>query len=130
LYDLVRGVSAVNVPPWGLGLGKRISEATLTFFKKAWTERQFPDTSVAEGESWILGRENVCIEMPPQQIIVAFTHQGNSSGRRVPPSTVTEIACFWGFPKEYLVFIHKLANVEIEEEKEKKSKKKNTIKNA
>lgn len=130
LYDLVRGVSAVNVPPWGLGLGKRISEATLTFFKKAWTERQFPDTSVAEGEAWILGRENVCIEMPPQQIIVAFTHQGNSSGRRVPPSTVTEIACFWGFPKEYLVFIHKLANVEIEEEKEKKSKKKNTIKNA
>lgn len=115
LYDLQRGVSAVNVPPWNLPLGKRISEATLTFFKSAWEERKFAEVSVAEGESWIAGREFDCVEIPPQQVIVAFSHGGNASDRRVPPASTKEVACFWGFPKEYLVFIHKLAGVELEE---------------
>jgi hypothetical protein len=51
----------------------------------------------------------------------------------VPPADAKEIACFWGFPKEYLMFIHKLAGIEVEEEKGKggKSAKKNkVIKNA
>lgn len=115
LYDLKRGVSAVNVPPWNLPLGKRISEATLTFFKSSWEERKFAEVSMAEGESWITGRESVCVEIPPQQVIVAFSHGGNASDRRVPPATTKEVACFWGFPKEYLVFIHRLAGVELEE---------------
>jgi len=115
LYDLVRGVSAVNVPPLGLGLGKRISEATLTFRRSAWLDRPFGDVSIAEGEEWIKGREEQCIELPPQQIIVAFSHRENKSSRRVPPSDVKEVSCFWGFPKEYLVFVHRLAGVEIEE---------------
>ena len=117
LYDLVRGVSAVNVPPYGLSFGKRISEATLTFRRSAWLNRKFEDVSVSEGESWIAGRENVCIELPPQQIIVAFSHKNNASSRRIPPSDVKEVACFWNFPKEYLVFIHGLAGIEIEEAK-------------
>jgi len=117
LYDLVRGVSAVNVPPYGLSFGKRISEATLTFRKSAWLSRKFEDVSVSEGEAWIQGRENVCIELPPQQIIVAFSHSKNASSRRIPPSDVKEVACFWNFPKEYLVFIHGLAGIEIEEAK-------------
>ena len=120
LYDLVRGVSAVNVPPFGLSFGKRISEATLTFRKAAWMERKFEDVNIAEGETWIKGRESVCIELPPQQIIVAFSHKENASHRRVPPSDVKEVACFWNFPKEYLVFIHGLAGMEIEEETKKK----------
>jgi hypothetical protein len=114
LYDLVRGVSAVNVPPYGLPLGKRISEATLTFRKSAWLERKFDEVSIAEGDAWIAGREAVCVEMPPQQIIVAFSHRENVSSRRVPPSETTQVACFWGFPKEYLVFVHRLAGVELE----------------
>jgi len=124
LYDLNRGVSAVNVPPFGLGLGKRISEATLTFRKSAWIERKFDDVSVAEGESWITGREASCIELPPQQIIVAFSHGGNKSSRRIPPMDLKEVACFWGFPREYLVFIHGLAGVEIENAAASSSKKK------
>ena len=122
LYDLVRGVSAVNVPPLGLGFSKRISEATLTFTRSAWTERPFEDVSVSEGEAWIKGREEQCIELPPQQIIVAFSHKENKSGRRIPPADVQEVSCFWGFPKEYLIFIHKLAGVEIEESSKKQLK--------
>lgn len=112
LYDLQRGVSAVNVPPVDLPLSQRVSEATLTFHRSVWEERPFPEVSVAEGEGWLTGRESEVIELPPQQIIVAFTHGGNQSSRRLPPSD-QPAACFWGFPKEYLVFIHGLVGVEI-----------------
>jgi hypothetical protein len=122
LYDLHRGVSAVNVPPFDIPLAQRISEATLTFKKSAWLERKFPNVSLAEGESWIQGREDQVIEIPPQQIIVAFSHGKNQSSRRIPAMDLKP-ACFWGFPKEYLIFIHKLVGVEIEEEKEKTTKR-------
>jgi len=121
LYDLNRGISAVNVPPFDIPFCQRISEATLTFKKSAWEERRFPNVSMAEGESWIEGRETQVIEMPPQQIIVAFTHGSNQSSRRVYPKETTETpSCFWGFPKEYLTFIHGLVGVEVEEIREKK----------
>lgn len=115
LYDLKRGVSAVNVPPFDIPLAQRVSEATLTFKKSAWLERKFSHVSMAEGEDWISGREDQVIEMPAQQIIVAFSHGGNQSSRRIPP-TDSQPACFWGFPREYLLFIHKLAGVEVEED--------------
>jgi len=110
LYDLNTGMSAISVPPYSLPFSQRISEATLTFRKEMWEEREFKDVSIAEGDSWIAGREDKVIEIPPQQIIVAFTHGSNQSSRVVPPGTAS---CFWGFPKEYLEFIHGLANVDI-----------------
>jgi hypothetical protein len=114
LYDLIRGVSAVNMPPLNLPLGQRVSEATLTFKKSAWLERKFSHVSSSEGDEWISGRETRVLEMLPQQIIVAFSHRANSSGRRIP-ATDAKVGCFWGFPKEYLIFVHKLAGVEVEE---------------
>lgn len=119
LYDLQRGTSAVNVPPMNLPFSQRISEATLTFYKSAWEERKFPAISVAEGEGWIEGRENQVLEMQPQQIIVAFTHGENQTSRRVPADQPP--SCFWGFPKEYLIFIHGLIGVELEEDKKRRS---------
>lgn len=110
LYDLNYGTSAVNVPPYDIPFGQRISEATLTFKKSAWMERKFSDVSVSEGESWVLGREDEVVEIPPQQIIVAFSHSNNKSSRQIP---VDKPSCFWGFPKEYLVFIHSLAGVSV-----------------
>ena len=112
LYDLKRGTSAVNVPPFDLPLSQRISEATLTFRREAWLTRKFPHVSIAEGENWIQGREDQVIEIPPQQIIVAFTHGANQSSRSVPPNETP--SCFWGFPKEYLMFIHGLVGVQVE----------------
>ena len=111
LYDLKRGISAVNVPPVSLPLAQRVSEATLAFHRSVWEERPFPEVSIAEGELWIQGREGNVIEIPPQQVIVAFTHDGNQSSRRLPPNQPP--ACFWNFPKEYLTFIHGLVGVEI-----------------
>ena len=118
LYDLRFGISAVNVPPFEIPFAQRVSEATLTFRKSAWLERRFPHVSIAEGEDWITGRENQVIEIPPQQIIVAFTHGSNQSSRRIPP-VEQKPACFWGFPKEYLVFIHGLVGITVEEDKKR-----------
>jgi hypothetical protein len=113
LYDLQKGVSAVNVPPWDIPQRQRVSEATLTFFKSAWIERKFPEISVAEGEDWLRGREEQFFEIPPQQIIVAFSHGGNSTSRQVPNISKPN-GCFWGFPPPYLRFVHGLIGVEIE----------------
>ena len=119
-YDLLRGVSAVNTPPWNLPLKQRISEATLTFYKSWWDTQKFAfKVDVGEGESFLEGREQEVLELPPQQIIVAFSHKKNTSGRRIPADDAKP-GCFWGFPKEFLIYIHKLAGVEVEEEKESK----------
>lgn len=115
LYDLVRGVSAINVPPYDIPFSQRISEATLTFYKSAWVERKFSNVSIAEGENWIQGREEQVIEIPPHQTIVAFSHSGNQSSRRIPPVDMKP-SCFWGFPKEFLIFIHGLVGVQVEED--------------
>jgi len=115
-YDLVKGISAVNAPPMQLPLGQRISEATLTFYKSWWEECKFPDAiQVGEGEGFIHGREQDVIEVPPQQIIVAFSHGKNTSSRRIPSNDEVEPGCFWGFPREYLIFVHKLAGIQIVE---------------
>ena len=110
-YDLMRGVSAVNTPPWNLGLAKRISEATLTFYKSFWAEKNFPNVNMAEGEGFLEGREHEVLELPPQQIIVAMSHGKNMAGRRIPDGPPS---CFWGFSKEFLTFLHKLAGIDIE----------------
>jgi len=113
-YDLVKGISAVNTPPMGLPLGQRISEATLTFYKDWWVERGFPSAvQVGEGEGFVHGREEKVLEVPPQQIIVAFSHGQNTSSRRIPSGADVKPGCFWGFPKEFLVFVHGLAGIKV-----------------
>ena len=111
MYDLVKGVSAVNVPPYTLGLAERCSEATLTFRKSFWSEKHFLEVNIAEGEAFLKGRESNVVEMPPQQIIVALNHKENLSGRRVPGK---EPGCFWGFPRELLEFLHGLIGVKVD----------------
>lgn len=114
-YDLLKGTSAVNTPPWSLPLSQRVSEATLTFTKQFWEEKKFPKVSMGEGEGFLEGREGSVVVMPPQQIIVAMSHGKNASSRRIPPGPSGKPSCFWGFPHEFLKFIHKLADIEIEE---------------
>jgi hypothetical protein len=113
-YDLVKGISAVNVPPMDIPLGQRVSEASLTFYKTWWEARGFPAAvQVGEGEEFLAGREQEVLEIPPQQIIVAFSHGKNASSRRIPSGAEVKPGCFWGFPKEFLVFVHGLAGVKV-----------------
>jgi len=113
MYDLLNGKSAVNSPPFELGVSKRCSEATLTFFKGFWKERQFPESNVAEGEGFLEGREHEVVEMPPQQIIVAFSHGTNISSRKLPAEAGQ--GCFWGFEPSFLKFIHGLVGVSVDD---------------
>lgn len=116
-YDLIKGVSVVNFPPVMLPLRQRISEATLTFKKSWWNAQHFSsEADIAEGEDFLKGRESDVLEIPPQQIIVAFSHNKNTSSRRLPKEDAKP-GCFWGFPKEFLIYIHGLAGVEVEEDK-------------
>ena len=113
-YDLMKGVSAVNVPPMDIPLGQRISEATLTFYKSWWAARGFSQNIVVgEGEEFIKGREGDVLEIPPQQIIVAFSHGKNVSSRRIPSGEGVTSGCFWKFPQEFLEFIHGIAGVKV-----------------
>jgi hypothetical protein len=113
-YDLVKGISAVNVPPMDIPLGQRVSEATLTFWKTWWEEKPFPEeVQVGEGEGFVAGREYEVLEIPPQQTIVALSHTKNTSSRRIPGGADVKPGCFWGFPKELLVFLHSLAGVKV-----------------
>ena len=68
---------------------------------------------VGEGESLVRGRESDVLEIPPQQIIVAFSHSNNTSSRRIPATDGVEPSCFFGFPREYLTFVHALAGINV-----------------
>jgi hypothetical protein len=111
MYDLLKGISAVNVPPYTLSLGERCSEATLTFTRRFWEQRKFEDTNMAEGERFLSGREAFVAELPPQQMIVALSHGKNLSGRKMPDANP---GCFWGFPQQLLEFLHGLVGISVE----------------
>ena len=113
-YDLLKGTSAVNTPPWALPLCKRVSEATLTFRKSWWETGHFPEVNMAEGEGFLGKEQHEVLELPPQQIIVAMSHNKNSSSRRIPPGPSGKPSCFWGFPPDFLKFLHGLAGVTVE----------------
>jgi hypothetical protein len=113
-YDLVRGISAVNAPPFDIPLAQRVSEATLTFYRAWWEEKGFPPgILVGEGEGFLEGRTGDFLEIPPQQIIVAFSHGKNVSSRCIPSDADVKPGCFWGFPKEFLEFIHGLVGIKV-----------------
>lgn len=122
MYDLRTGQSAVNVPPLQLPLGQRISEATLTFYKRFWVERAFSNARVGEAEDWLKGRESALLEIPPQQIIVALSHGANISSRSIPKEA--KVGCFWGWDEVMLRFLHGLAGVAVEAEGGSKKKTK------
>ena len=113
-YDLMHGISYVNTPPWNLPLKQRISEATLCFRKSWWAAKEFPEINMGEGEGFLEGRETDVVELQPQQIIVAMSHSANSSSRRIGSKAGDKPYCFWGFPKEFLKWLHGLVGVEIE----------------
>ena len=114
MYDLRTGQSAVNVPPLGLQLGKRVSEATLTFRKSFWQARPFSSVNMAEGDDWLAGREAEVLEIPPQQIIVALSHGDNISSRKIPADA--RVGCFWGWDEHMIRFLHGRIGVAVEAE--------------
>jgi Glycosyl transferase family 2 len=107
-YDIANYISFVNVPPMRLPQNMRISEATLCHTKKFWNDGKFPDDiKIAEGSSFLKGREHLCIELSPQEIIVSLVHPRTTSSRRAP-SGMEPNGCHFGFTEELFQMLSEL----------------------
>ena len=105
-YDIEKKVSFMNVPPITLEMSERVSEATLCFSKKFWEERGFCD-EIAEGDKFIRGREQMCREISPQEVIVSLVHQKNISSRKSLGETN---GCHFGFCDELFLLIDEISS--------------------
>jgi hypothetical protein len=98
----------MNVPPLTLGVAERISEASLCFSRTFWQAQKFPGpVSIAEGEAFILGREDKTAEISPDGVIVSFIHKANLSSRRVPTATEAN-GCHYGFNEKLYTLVSQI----------------------
>jgi len=109
MYDTVKYISAMNVPPLNLMPAERVSEASLAFKRSFFMGGKFPaSVSVAEGEGFIVGREHLTAEVSPRGVIVSFLHGANATSRRVPDSTEPN-GCHYGFSDDFFKYISEIS---------------------
>lgn len=106
-YDITKYCSFMNAPPITLPMSQRVSEATLIFTRKFWEERQFSDVQIAEGDSFIHGREHMCRELSPQEVIVSLVHPKNTSSRKVPEFKEPN-GCHFGFNEKLFAMVSEI----------------------
>jgi glycosyltransferase involved in cell wall biosynthesis len=106
-YDIHETKSFMNVPPITLPMCERVSEATLCFTREFWNARKFPDQQIAEGGAFIRGREQMCRELSPQDIIVSLVHKKNTSSRKAPAGTEAN-GCHYGFADELFTLVSEI----------------------
>jgi hypothetical protein len=106
-YDISKYSSFMNAPPITLTMSQRVSEATLIFTKKFWEERKFENTQIAEGDAFIHGREHMCRELSPQEIIVSLVHSKNTSSRKVPEFKEPN-GCHFGFNEKLFAMVSEI----------------------
>ena len=107
-YEIHETKSFMNVPPMTLDMSKRVSEATLCFTRQFWQERGFPDQQIAEGDAFIHGREQMCREFSPQDVIVSLSHKKTTSSRK-PPAGMEVNGSHYGFSDELFTLISEIA---------------------
>ena len=104
-YDITKFSSFMNVPPMTLSMSERVSEATLVFTRQFWNEGKFDEkVHVGEGNAFIRGREQMCRELSPQDVIVSLIHPKNTSSRKTP--TLKEPnGCHYGFNEQLFAMV-------------------------
>jgi len=107
-YDIHETKSFMNVPPMTLPMSERVSEATLCFTRAFWEAGKFPDQQIGEGNAFIHGREQMCREMSPQDIIVSLTHKKTTSSRKAPAGEPN--GCHYGFSDELFTLVSEIAD--------------------
>ena len=103
-YDIEKKISFMNVPPISLEMSERVSEATLCFKKTFWNEREFKD-EIAEADKFIRGREQMCREISPQEVIVSLVHHKNVSSRKISGESN---GCHYGFCDELFLLVNEI----------------------
>ena len=111
-YDIHEKKSFMNVPPMTLPMCERVSEATLCFTRSFWKSRQFPDQQIAEAGAFIRGREQMCRELSPQDVIVSLVHCKNTSSRKAPAGEPN--GCHYGFADELFTLVSEIATNLVE----------------
>lgn len=106
-YDIHETKSFMNVPPSILPQADRVSEATLCFTRDFWKNCPFPDQQVAEAGAFVRGREHMCREISPQDVIVSLTHKGTTSSRKAPAGPAN--GCHYGFADELFTLVSEIA---------------------
>jgi hypothetical protein len=99
--------SFMNAPPIDIEMSERVSEASLIFTKKFWEERNFSDVQVAEGDAFIRGREHMCREISPQEVIVSLVHSKNTSSRKIPDFKEPN-GCHFGFNEKLFAMVSEI----------------------
>lgn len=105
-YDIQNYTSFMNVPPYTLPMAQRVSEASFGFTRKFWEDRKFTDIQIAEGNAFIHGREEMCREISPQEVIVSLVHSLNTSSRKVPPGEPN--GCHYGFNEQLFAVVSEI----------------------
>ena len=107
-YDITKYSSFMNVPPMTLPMSQRVSEATLVFTRAFWQAHKFDETvKVAEGDAFIRGREQMCRELSPQEVIVSLVHPKNTSARRLPDIKEPN-GCHYGFNEKLYALVSEI----------------------
>jgi len=106
-YDIAKYSSFMNAPPLTLTMSHRVSEATLIFTRKFWEERMFEHTQIAEGDAFIHGREHMCRELSPQEVIVSLVHPKNTSSRKLPDFKEPN-GCHFGFNEKLFAMVSEI----------------------
>jgi hypothetical protein len=106
-YDITRYSSFMNAPPINLTMAERVSEATLVFTRNFWEAQKFPDIQIAEGDAFIRGREHMCRELSPQEIIVSLVHPKNTSARKLPEFKEPN-GCHFGFNEKLFAMVSEI----------------------
>jgi hypothetical protein len=97
----------MNVPPLTLSMSERVSEATLIFTRSFWEARKFGDIQIAEGDAFIRGREHMCREISPQEVIVSLVHSKNTSSRKIPDFKEPN-GCHFGFNEKLFAMVSEI----------------------
>jgi hypothetical protein len=106
-FDIHEKKSFMNVPPMPMAMADRVSEATMCFTREFWRNRPFPDQQIAEAGAFIRGREQMCREMSPQDVIVSLTHKKTTSSRKAPAGESN--GCHYGFADELYTLVSEIA---------------------
>lgn len=106
-YDIAKYSSFMNAPPLNLYMSERVSEATLIFTRKFWEERPFENTQIGEGNAFIRGREHMCRELSPQEVIVSLVHPRNTSSRKIPDFKEPN-GCHFGFNEKLFAMVSEI----------------------
>jgi len=106
-YDIARYSSFMNAPPLTLNMSQRVSEATLIFTRSFWEEYPFRDTQIGEGDAFIRGREHMCRELSPQEVIVSLVHPKNTSSRKIPNFKEPN-GCHFGFNEKLFAMVSEI----------------------